>query len=57
MKEELELEKQQGVEKEPMNSLSELDLLSSHYLEDQLPTILEVLLCSDHLMTDELWKW
>ncbi|XP_037439436.1 uncharacterized protein LOC119307462 isoform X2 [Triticum dicoccoides] len=54
---ELELEKQQGVENEPMNSLSELDLLTSHYLQDDLPIILEVLLRSDHLMTDELWKW
>ena len=57
VKEELELEKQQGVEKEPMNRLSELELLSSHYLQNQLPSILEALLCSDNLMTDELWKW
>lgn len=58
MKEEnLGLEWQQEEEKEPFNKLSELDLLSSHYLEGELPIILEKLLCSDNLMTAELWEW
>jgi hypothetical protein len=43
----------QQEEEEPFNKLPELDLLSSMYLED-LPAVLENLLCCDHLMTDEL---
>ncbi|PVH36442.1 hypothetical protein PAHAL_6G074700 [Panicum hallii] len=43
-KEDLELEWRKGVVKEPFNKLSELELLTSHYLEDELPVILEALL-------------
>jgi len=56
MKDDLEPEQQQE-DKEPFNKLSELDLLTSHYLENELPIILEKLLCSDHIMTAELWEW
>jgi hypothetical protein len=44
VKEDLELEWRKGVVKEPFNKLSELELLTSHYLEDELPVILEALL-------------
>jgi hypothetical protein len=57
VKEDLELEWRKGVVKEPFNKLSELELLTSHNLEDELPVILEALLCSDDLMTHELWEW
>ncbi|GJN09020.1 hypothetical protein PR202_ga26987 [Eleusine coracana subsp. coracana] len=50
------LERQQEAEV-PFDRLSELDLLTSSYLEDELPVVLENLLCSDHQMTAELWEW
>ncbi|WVZ95630.1 hypothetical protein U9M48_041364 [Paspalum notatum var. saurae] len=50
-------DERQQEEEEPFNKLSELDLLSSKYLEDYLPVVLQKLLCSDHLMTHELWEW
>ena len=48
---------QQGVEEleEPFELLSELDLLYSHYLEEQLSMILELLLTSPK-MQPELWR-
>ena len=48
---------QQGVEEleEPFELLSELDLLYSHYLEEQLSMILELLLASPK-MQPELWR-
>ena len=48
---------QQGVEEleEPFELHSELDLLYSHYLEEQLSMILELLLTSPK-MQPELWR-
>jgi hypothetical protein len=56
-KEDLELERQLGFEENVVNKISELDLLSSHFLQERLPFILEELVCANNDTTDDLWKW